>query len=200
MQLYSRSCPQAYRPFFRKRHLGALDAGASLVEALVASVIIAIAGAVAITVGNTVFSFVNSTDSQARFSAAIDNDISRVKELAQLYNACNSPTGSTASTGSGCTGYTDANSYFYFPNPSSGTGAADVAAFDSACASSTAATHIVNNFITAVNSVSLPAGVTRSVSKKDSSRDNHLVEIVYSASGGISRVVYVSPYLSFWCP
>lgn len=202
-------CPQLVQtlkqaPFRYPAKVG-IDAhseGVTIVESLMSLAIAAAVSALALVAYNSIITFIRRTDVQAKSSQAIDNEVSRIRRLAQSYNACDSPTGSFEATSSGCTGYTEANSYFYFPDPAV---SANVNSFDSSCASSGApSAHIVDAFISKINSekyaTSTSAGVQFNATRLNSSNvDDHSVRVSFTAPGGVSRVLILSPYLSFWC-
>ena len=113
---------------FRKTH--PLHQGFSLVEVLVGLLVFAIASAATLAVFSNTIRSVFRTDDQARANAAIDSDISRLKQLSEQYNACMPPiSGAVANSGSTtvCTGkWPDGimdiklgDSYYYYPQPGS---------------------------------------------------------------------------------
>ena len=182
--------------------------GISLVEALVAAVVLVVVSTMAISVFNNILLYINRTGQQASLNAVIDADLARIKQVVQAYNACssvaNGARGSTSSTG--CGSYGETNSYYYFPDParSSGSGT-DVATFEAACGSTAEATHITKNFMTSIAATSsaalLSAGITKSVSRQDGlEAQNNNVVVTYSGPRDVSRTVLISPYLSYWCP
>lgn len=182
----------------------AVSQGFSLVEALVASVILAVAVVATMGAFNFVVSSIRGTGTTAARNAVIDNDISEIKRLSQLYSACTSaqgsiPSGEVCPSAGGEASYPAGNSYYYFPSSD-----ANIDAFFAACNSTSEGSHIVANFISAIGSISLPSGsgVQRSAVREDGSdADNHVVKITYTSTADLnfSRVVKVVPVLSSWC-
>jgi len=191
------------------------DQGLTIIEALVATVVVAVVGAAAIFSYNNVASFLFSAERQALINAAIDNDLTDVRELAQKYTSCLDPEGGVPSLGACQTsdGKTlqEFNTYYYFPGPTTGSGSTTgVVDFETSCQSGVAATHITAGFIDLIDDVSprlQSLGITKNVNRMNSSNpssstvgpSDYAIQIAYTAPGGIFRSATVSPYLSYWC-
>ena len=173
-----------------------LQGGFTLVEAVMAAAVLAVVAILSINLFNSIIAYINKTDQLAKYNLMIDNDISRIKQAAQAYNACASPTG-TVST-SGCGVYGEANAYYYFPDPAN---SADVSSFETACSSTSASTtpHITAAFIDLIKP-QIDAKISKSVQREDAANaENNNIVVTYTGPGGISRTIVVSPFLSFWC-
>jgi len=176
----------------------------SLVEVLVASVIVAVASLAAISAFNVVIQSIGGTGIRADQSRRIDAQIAAISELAEVYTSCSTPLGEIpANPQAICGGTIQArSSFYYFPDPSE---SADVEAFFGACRSDIASTHITNNFILAINALPSPGGdVSAPVAVRVPPivAANHLVRITWSSDPGgqILRGIQLSPLLSAWCP
>ncbi len=179
-------------------------AGFSLVEALVAAVVLAVALAGSISAMGRISGLLQRSAGTNAMGLAIDNDISEIKRLASLYSAClvstgSIPSGASAGCGQGLT--PDQAAYFFPVNP--GVNEANITAFFAACKASSAASHITQGFITAINGLpAVGAGVTRSGVAREAPTDakNHNVIVRYAAAdGSIQRMIKVAPVLSAWC-
>jgi len=196
------------------------EAGFSLVEVLVGLLVFAIASAATIAVFSNTIRSIYRTDDQARANAAVDSDISRLKQLAEQYNACMAPvSGAVASSGSttvctgkwpdGITSIKLGDSYYYYPDPSASGGAAAVANFRTACAAGSANSHITKNLIDYINNpakFSQPPSqfkVTRSVATREAATEasNYVILIDYTSTQfNINRRVKLLPVIAAWCP
>jgi len=184
----------------RRRH----EAGFSLVESLVAAVVLAVALVGSSGALQGISGLLQRSAGHNAMGLAIDNDISEIKRLASSYSACITPTGSFpsgASAGCGQALTPDQAAYFFPVDP--GVNEANITAFFTACKASTAASHITQGFITAINGLpAVGAGVTRGTVAREDSTDpkNHNVIVRYTAGdGSIQRVIKVAPVLSAWC-
>lgn len=184
--------------------LTAAQAGFSLVEALVAMVVLAVALAGSSVALRGITGLLGRSGQLNASSLAIDNDISEIKRLASLYTACVVPTGSLptgASAGCG-RGLTPNQAAYFFPvDP--GVNEANITAFFAACNSTSASSHITQGFITAIGQLPpVGAGVSRTSVAREAASDpkNHNVIVRYAAAdGSIQRVIKVVPVLSAWC-
>jgi prepilin-type N-terminal cleavage/methylation domain-containing protein len=184
--------------------LTAAQAGFSLVEALMAMVVLAVALAGSSVALRGITSLLGRSGQLNASSLAIDNDISEIKRLASLYTACVVPTGSLptgASAGCG-QGLTPNQAAYFFPvDP--GVNEANITAFFAACNSTSASSHITQGFITAIGQLPpVGAGVSRTSVAREAASDpkNHNVIVRYAAAdGSIQRVIKVVPVLSAWC-
>ncbi len=188
------------------------DAGFSLVEALVAVVVLAVALAVSSVAMRGITNLLGRSGQLNATSLAIDNDISEIKRLASLYTACQVSTGSMppaqtdASKQDGddycATGIRSSQPAYFFP-VAPGVNEANITAFFNACKASSAASHITQGFITAIGQLpAVGAGVSRSSVAREAPTDpkNHNVIVRYTAAdGSMQRVIKVAPVLSAWC-
>jgi prepilin-type N-terminal cleavage/methylation domain-containing protein len=169
--------------------------GFTLIEVLIGSIVFALAVAATFALFNLALGAIRKTEAQSTANAAIDADVSAIKQLAEQYNACTVGSGSFVA----CTGQALGNSWYYYPQNST-----NETAFRTACASGTASIHITNNLINAINSRSQPTGgVTRETAVRESGSDpkNHLILVRYVlASRNIDRLVKILPVVSAWCP
>ena len=186
------------------------SAGFSIVEALVAVLVLAVALAGSSIAMRGITGLLGRSGQLNATSLAIDNDISEIKRLASLYTAClltadmpipmgSIPTGASAGCGLGFT--PDQAAYFFPVVP--GTNEANITAFFNACKAGSATSHITQGFITAIGQLPVVgAGVSRSSVAREAATDpkNHNVIVRYTtADGSIQRVIKVVPVLSAWC-
>lgn len=178
--------------------------GFSLVEALVAMVVLAVALAGSTVALRSITGLLGRSGQLNANSLAVDNDISEIKRLASLYSACLVPTGSIPSGASaGCNrGLTPNQAAYFFPvDP--GVNEANITAFFAACNSTSTSSHITQGFITAIGQLPpVGAGVSRTSVAREAPSDpkNHNVIVRYAAAdGSIQRVIKVVPVLSAWC-
>jgi hypothetical protein len=187
------------------------SAGFSIVEALVAVLVLAVALAGSSVAMRGITGLLGRSGQLNASSLAVDNDISEIKRLASLYTAClltadmpipmgSIPTGASAGCGLGFT--PDQAAYFFPVVP--GTNEANITAFFNACKAGSAASHITQGFITAISDLpsDLGAGVSRSRVAREDATDpkNHNVIVRYAAAdGSMQRVIKVVPVLSAWC-
>jgi type II secretory pathway pseudopilin PulG len=169
--------------------------GFTLIEVLVGGIIFALAVAATFALFNLALSAIRKTENQSTANAAIDADVSKIKQLAEQYNACTEETGSLAA----CPGQVLGDSWYYYPSGSDG-------AFRDACAG-VGGVHITDALISAINNpVTIPqpaGGVVRLAAEREDSSDpkNHLILIRYvQSSRNIDRVVKILPVVSAWCP
>lgn len=176
------------------------SAGFTLLEVLVSLVVLVIAGIGAIAGFNLITQSVIGSDIRANQSRLIDEDIAEISRLSEVYNACVDPAGSISTN---CPGQQVGNSFYYFPDPVT---PANVNTFFLACRSTTAAGHITQNFITAINALGQPAGdVTREAAIRVEPTDaaNHLVRITWvdpTRNNRELRRLEITPVVSAWCP
>lgn len=169
--------------------------GFSLVEALIASVVIAIA--VAATVGgfSAAINFIGRTGNSASQASVVEADIAQIGDLSVRYSACTDSLGSLDP----CPGQAEGNSFYYFPENS-----ANSQDFYDACNSASPDSHITKNFIDAINTpTSLGAGVARLTAVREDPTDseNHIVVVSWStAAMNPYRVIKIAPVVSSWCP
>lgn len=181
-----------------------INEGFSLVEVLVASVIISVAAVGALAAFNLVTQSITGTGLRADQSRRIDAQIDQISEIAEIYTACNTPSGEIpANPQTICgVGIPPRSSFYYFPDYAV---AANVDAFFVSCRSAAAASHITNNFIVAINNLPSP-GV--SISEPVAARvaptvpSNHLVQVswVGDPGGQLLRQMQIRPVVSSWCP
>ena len=180
--------------------LDVFSGGFTLVETIVSALLLALLVASTASLFTTATQSVRRTGVLAEANAAIDTDISRIRELIERYTYC---TGTwSTSPGSPCNAvpYVQANglpnSYYYFPATAS-----DIPAFFAACEASSASAHLTAPLITAMNALtpSPTGGVTRLVERVNASDpSNHLIRVTYS-SQKVARQVVMRPVVSSWC-
>jgi prepilin-type N-terminal cleavage/methylation domain-containing protein len=189
------------------------DGGFTLIEVIVAAVVMLVAMVGAISAFNLVTQSLRGTGLRADQSRRIDAQIAEISRLIEDYTACTTPAGAVPPSpfdpATACLGDTSSivkgNSFYYFPDPSD---ASNVNAFFAACGSATASSHITANFIAAIDAiVPLPGvldqGVARDSAARVNSSDasNSLVRITWRDSANrVIRQIQVVPLLSAWCP
>ena len=179
------------------------SAGFSLTEALVAAVVLGIALVGASGALRGITDLLGRSGQVNAMNLAIDNDISEIKRLASLYTACLVPSGSVPAEDASCgNGITPDQAAYYFPvDP--GSNEANITAFFAACNASSAASHITQGFITAINGLpAVGAGVSRSSVTREAPTDpkNHNVIVRYTAPNSpMQRMIKVAPVVAAWC-
>ena len=168
--------------------------GFSLVEGLVAMVVLSVALLGTTTAFNLITGSISGTGSRNNANLSIDNDIATIKQLAAEYTSCVNPLGSIPPSSGGC-GANISTSEYYFPqNP------ADWESFLGACRGD-GVQHITLNLISAINAKpAVGAGVVRqsAVRADPSDPKNHAILVAYEGQG-VSRLVKVVPVVSAWC-
>jgi len=180
---------------------GSADTGFTLVEILVATVILIVA-----TTGITsAINFSNRstilTEASSRDSAAIDTNVSEILGLAERFTCCSGTCTSDATAisaaGAKCTGtFGDANYYFPSILPAN---QADLSNFLSRCQATTS--NLVTPLITEITAaIAAPPGITRTIiADSDLPATTHTIRITYTGNN-ISRVVKIVPTVAVWCP
>ena len=170
------------------------SSGISLVEVLVALVVLAVSVAGTSGMFSNAITSIFRTGDYASQASVIEADIARVQSIAVNYNACTVPSGSIDN----CPGQALGNSFYYFPGSSG-----DIPAFFAACNAPSPSDHITNNFIAAVNALPQPgSSVTREtvVRAAGTPANDHAVVVRWSTSTlNNARVLKVAPVVSSWC-
>ena len=188
-------------------------AGFSLVEVLVGLVVFAIGSAATIAVFSNTIRSIFRTDDQATANAAIDSDVAKIKQLAEIYNACSDSGSTLPGSTVPCSGFWPdgstpiklGDSYYYYPDPSS---SAKVTAFEDACVTPDPSKHITKNFIDYINNATKfpqppsESKVTRGTATRQapSNPGDSIVVVTYTTSFNTSRTLKILPVISAWCP
>lgn len=182
-------------------------AGFTLVEIIVAAVLLAIvSGGTALTLMSANRSSVRS-ELLTRASAAIDTNVAAILERSERFTCCSgvctSNPATIAAAGSKCTGtFGDANYYFPSIAPAD---VADLTNFLTRCKPTTTTNGLVGPLITEINAdtslnLTTPPGITRTIQVDDTADlGNHRLRITY-AGNGLNRVVKIVPNVAVWCP
>lgn len=168
--------------------------GFSLVEGLVAMVVLSAALIGTTAAFNLVTDSISGTGSRNNANLAIDNDIATIKQLSAQYTSCVNPLGSVLSSSGGCSAPFSTSEY-YFPQ-----GPANSPIFLSACRGD-GVQHITVNLISAINSrPAVGFGVDRRLAVREDASDpkNHSILVAYEGQGA-SRLVKIVPVVSAWC-
>ncbi|MFN5119709.1 MAG: type II secretion system protein J [Cyanobacteriota bacterium] len=191
--------------------------GFSLVEVLIAA---ALLGLIA-SITASIFSISNRSTRQSGIAAtalaAIDNDISGIKQLAETLTCC--PGGCTTdqtlinsaiTAGTQCkSGSSSGVSSYYFP-----LAAGDVTAFTNACNATTAVNDsITSTLITSINARPLPSGASSRTAVVDAASITptsdeiaaHRVRVTYTGTVGtdgsfVNRTIKIVPTAANFCP
>jgi type II secretory pathway pseudopilin PulG len=168
--------------------------GFSLVEGLVAMVVLSAALIGTTAAFNLVTGSISGTGSRNNANLAIDNDIATIKQLAAEYTSCVEPLGSLPSSSGGCSAAISTSEYYFHQDPS------DSEIFLSACRGD-GAQHITVNLISAINArPAVGFGVVRQSAVREDASDpkNHTILVAYEGQGA-SRLVKIVPVVSAWC-
>jgi prepilin-type N-terminal cleavage/methylation domain-containing protein len=195
--------------------------GFTLAELLIGSVLLAIAvvGAASLMVSTNLTNRRNELSD--RHEALIDDDISRIQELARRYTWC---TGAPRFTNTTCPGpggigtIASGSEDYYFPDLNSLNGATKIQSFVTACTTNTAGvtpvrTELINALITELPLAQLTAinnELVRTAAVPDGPAQAQRILITYanlanadgspSARTTVTRVVSLSPPVADWCP
>lgn len=194
-------CDSARSRWLGERCYPSASLGFSLVEVLVAIVICVVA------VMGTAAGFSLITQSVKKSSGfnetqmAIDNDLSRIRQIARTYSPCVDSRGDVPDSFPACGAASpaDISSDYYFPVGSDGA----IAKFFDACAPAQTGAHFTVKFQELIEAGSdLPDDVTKVVEREDSSdASNHNFVITYSSPRlAYPREVVIAPVASSWCP
>ncbi|MFQ6537797.1 MULTISPECIES: type II secretion system protein J [Aphanothece] len=189
-----------------QNHTNLREQGFSIIEALIASVIVAVVIGATFRFFGTTVSTIFKSGEIASANSIIDADISRILTLSETYNACTVPTGTFVD----CPTAEFGDSWYYFPQPTAGDPVqteADVQAFFDACnyptVPTTVAKHITQDFVSQIGTsdVSIGSRVTRLAALRQSPSDpsDHIV-VVRWRHPGFERVLKIAPVVSSWCP
>ncbi len=169
------------------------DQGFTIIEILVAAVLIGIVTSMTAAVMSVSNRSTSKSATLGSAMAAIDNDISLIRTLSERYTCC-SGTCTTdpvvvANATTKCEGSVGDSTY-YFPIAGNST---EITSFQTLCNSGLTA-----NLVTAINALSQPSGVTRTA-VDDGDATARRIRIDYSGTS-ISRVVKIVPTVANWCP
>lgn len=174
--------------------------GFSLVELLVAAVILALSVAGTAAGFNLITSSLGKSAGYNETQLSIDSDISKIKQMARLYTPCSNPLGAVPEKFPYCgfesTG--DIASAYYFPvDPD------DIDAFSQACKAAEGSGHFADKLIDEIKKLDgLPESITREVSRQKPGEPlDHSIEIIYNSPQLVyERKLVIAPVASAWCP
>lgn len=189
--------------------------GFTLAELLVGSTLLAIAvvGAASLMVSSNLTNRRNELSD--RHEALIDDDISRVQELARRYTWC---TGAATFDGVQCNSVGTGREDYYFPDLNSLNGATKIQSFVRACTTNTAGvtpvrSELINALITELPLAKLTAvnnELVRTAAVPDGPAEAQRILITYAnlanADGSpspkttVTRIVLLRPPVADWCP
>lgn len=167
--------------------------GFTIVETLVATVLIAIVTSMAAAVMSISNRSTVKSTTLSGAMAAIDNDISLVKTLAERYTCCSGTCTTDATVIDAATTKCEGSvgdSTYYFPKAGNTT---EITNFQNACTSG-----LTTNLVSAINALSQPSGVTRTAVDDDDATARRVM-LTYSGTN-INRVVKIVPTVANWCP
>lgn len=179
--------------------------GFTLIEILVATVVIAVA---AIGTATTLMSTNRiSLDSASRsqVESAIDEDVANIREAAYNYTYCS---GAYTITGATCNSVGPGQEDYYFPDSvAQPTWATDFADDCNDGTLSNALISAINGGSSSLNlsSAASGLGITRSTAVLDSTagsngEKSHDIRITYNYDGAVARRVLITPTAAAWCP
>ena len=188
--------------------------GFTLFEVIIAAALIGLVGSIAGILFNVTARSTSSSTTAANTLAAVDSDLSRVKQLAEKLTCCpDSCTTDDAIVSAGITnGYCDnsniiGQSDYYFPLIKAGTnGTSALDKFINACNATTAANDTITlTLITAINSLPLPNGITSRTAAVDDPISAHRVVVSYTGTTGkqgsfVNRTIKIVPTVATFCP
>lgn len=167
--------------------------GFTIVEILVATVLIAIVTSMAAAVMIVSNRATSNSSTMGNAMAAIDNDISLIKTLSERYTCCSGTCTTDPATIAAATTKCEGSvgdSVYYFPRANN---ASEIASFQALCDSG-----LTTNLIAAINAQAQPVGVSRTA-VDDGDATARRVRITYTGTN-INRVVKVVPTVANWCP
>jgi prepilin-type N-terminal cleavage/methylation domain-containing protein len=189
------------QPCFGARRISDLDHGFSLVEVLIAVVICLVAVMGTAAGFNLITQSIKKSSGFNEVQIAIDNDISRIRQISRTYTPCSDARGGVPESFPACgaASLADITSEYYFPVGSDGA----IADFFDACGPADTGAHFTVAFQGLIDSTDgLPDDVSKSVEREDSADDNnHNFKITYSSPRiAHPREVVIAPVASSWCP
>ena len=179
-------------------------AGFSLVEVVVAVALLGLIGSITANVYGVITRSTTSTSTAANTLAAIDSDISRIKQISETLTCCpgscttNATTIATAVANSKCGGSTPGLSSYYWPLVSG-----DVTTFEAACNATLANGAIETAMLSAINGLTQPTGATRTASVDEIAA--HRILVTYTGTTGtggsfVNRDIKIVPTVASFCP
>lgn len=176
--------------------------GFSLVEVLVAVVIITVSSIAALSAFGLVTQTISGTGLRADQSRRIDSQIAQIIDFSNRYTSCLVPSGSVETSCGG--GISPKTSFYYFPDPTNSDGSVNVQLFFDSCRNAVPDLHITHNFILAINALVSPGGgVSEPLAVRvNPVASNSLVRITWRSDPGgrLLREMQLSPVVSSWCP
>lgn len=178
------------------------SSGFTLVEVLVASVLMAVIG--------SALTFTLLSGSRSLFNAAevnqleefVDKDLASIRETAFSMTCCSgncTTDQSTINASTSCTSKISGTQNYYFPSQD-GTSDSDTSqttSFKTACNGNGLITALVTQIRLASPDASVPARITRTFDTSAANR--HRLTVVYS-SNLLSKAYTLTPTVSAWCP
>ena len=179
--------------------------GFTLVEILVASVVlvVAITGAAFAFMSSNKLSFAGSARSQVE--SAIDRDLANIKDAAYRYTYCS---GDYTITGDACNSVEPGQEDYYFPDSvAHPTRAED---FEEDCRDGSLSDDLIaaingGSTSLALGSAATALGISRDPAVLNSTigaqgENSHDIRITYNHNGAVVRRVLVTPTAAAWCP
>lgn len=175
--------------------------GFTLVELLVGSILLLIAGSGAALIVSSSANPLQTSRRIDRLEALIDDDIAAVREISSRFSCCSGACGLSTT---GCLAAAAGDDRFYFPLATDASPPAFLEGTNGLCNNG----GVGNAFVTTITASAAPsaaftaAGLSRAVARADASDGrNHLVRLTYTAPAntGAGRVVYVLPPAASWC-
>lgn len=177
------------RPVHRCRQNPSAQAGFTLVELLVSTVLIGtVLGSLALLPG-IIGRGSLQTERQNNSLAGIDSDLSTMRALAHNFSCCSGRC-VTSVNPANCNGASPGTAAFYRPTVSS----AAETTFHTSCENYTLATTLR----TALSTQAQATGVSRTVTVD--SAEAHRLRVTYTAPGNVERVAILLPTVASFCP
>jgi prepilin-type N-terminal cleavage/methylation domain-containing protein len=179
--------------------------GFTLVEILVASVVlvVAISGAALAFMSANKISFFGSARSQVE--SAIDQDLANIKDAAYRYTYCS---GDYTITGDACNSVAPGQEDYYFPDSVAHQARAEE--FEDDCRDGSLSDDLIaaingGSSSLALSSTATTLGVSRDPAVLNSTvgtpgENSHDIRITYNQNGAVVRRVLVTPTAAAWCP
>jgi prepilin-type N-terminal cleavage/methylation domain-containing protein len=170
------------------------QSGFSLVEILVAAVIIGITGSALATLLNSSNTSFRSTRDANLLAESIDTDLANIKDVAFRMTCCSGSCTTEPNTQAPCSPNTvPGDQNYYFPSSALDTNESAINTFTEKCSDGS----LVTSLTSLIGASDLPEGITRSFDTSGAA--SHRLTVVYGNSSE-KRAYTLVPTVSAWCP
>ena len=187
-----------------QRQLPWRERGASLIELVIASVVLLLVAAGVVPLYSRATQDYRTARKSLDQQNSLDADFAEIRRLGERFSWCSGSGSISVSVSGTCTDATVGSSAYYVPrrsDPTTRIKTIQFAEFETACSTATATIdRLTTNLVSAINAVAAPAGLARTVSLDDGPA--HRLRIQYrqtSDNSLVSTLIYTPP-VATWCP